>query len=626
MKKFNTLRLDLAEKTLTPAEKKKREEIAMAMERENPGMPMGKKMAIATAAAKRVAEENFDEEYEDSGEEHPKMWKHVSSVDSNTWSGVAKHHGKNLSNVVHDLEKERDSIKKKGGNHNATSNHDHAIMQLKQHLPSTAKRVAEENLDEITYIDELKTDTLDSYITKVATGPSRGNTQTGIPKSIKAIGGVTTAIRKRAENENPPFEPNVPTGERKDQFGNPIKNVAKHLAKQGMKSVTEEIKTTHEDPLVVVKDAEGNILTHANRSVAGDIHGINVSHHAIHTGMPVEVVDRDGKKLTVHKSMHHDSEVAKDSASAVKEEENKKYTHIVKHIKTGNVVGKYTSLKSATQAADKKDRAYGAVAHQVDYIREAKEKTEYDYEGDMARGQLQSIIMNAQRVHDMLKDNDNLPEWVQSKMTLAEDYISTVSNYMSSEIDEDKDPCWDNYKQFGMKKGKNGKPVPDCRGPVKEDSIDELTLSFGKKAKPTVSARISDMKKYFDTADKDQLKQKITGKKFHDMSEYETWMKSNKSKGAMQVASFEQGDENKLDEISSNTLHSYMKAAHTKYSNIDHKNDPASVAKKKKLEKGIKTAYNKKYPSKTSKPEDKVDMSSASSYYASKKPGQYTGD
>jgi hypothetical protein len=68
---------------------------------------------------------------------------------------------------------------------------------------------------------------------------------------------------------------------------------------------------------------------------------------------------------------------------------------------------------------------------------EAKEKTEYDYEGDMARGQLQSIINNAQRVHDMLEDNDNLPEWVQSKITLAEDYISTVSNYMMSEIDEE---------------------------------------------------------------------------------------------------------------------------------------------------------------------------------------------
>ena len=44
------------EKTLTPAEKKKREEIAQAMERDNPGMDTSKKMAIATATAKRVAE------------------------------------------------------------------------------------------------------------------------------------------------------------------------------------------------------------------------------------------------------------------------------------------------------------------------------------------------------------------------------------------------------------------------------------------------------------------------------------------------------------------------------------------------------------------------------------------
>ena len=53
MKTFKQLR----EKTLTPAEKKKREEIAKAMEKDNPDMPMDKKMAIATATAKRVAEE-----------------------------------------------------------------------------------------------------------------------------------------------------------------------------------------------------------------------------------------------------------------------------------------------------------------------------------------------------------------------------------------------------------------------------------------------------------------------------------------------------------------------------------------------------------------------------------------
>ena len=48
---------DMEEKVLTPAEKKKREEIAQAIERDNPDMPMDKKMAIATATAKKVAEE-----------------------------------------------------------------------------------------------------------------------------------------------------------------------------------------------------------------------------------------------------------------------------------------------------------------------------------------------------------------------------------------------------------------------------------------------------------------------------------------------------------------------------------------------------------------------------------------
>ena len=49
------------EKKLTPAEIKKREEIAKAMERDNPDMDMGKKMAIATATAKKVAEQTLDE-------------------------------------------------------------------------------------------------------------------------------------------------------------------------------------------------------------------------------------------------------------------------------------------------------------------------------------------------------------------------------------------------------------------------------------------------------------------------------------------------------------------------------------------------------------------------------------
>jgi hypothetical protein len=74
----------------------------------------------------------------------------------------------------------------------------------------------------------------------------------------------------------------------------------------------------------------------------------------------------------------------------------------------------------------------------VEEPRSQADKGEYDYEGDMAKSQLRSIIHNAQKMHDMLEDNTNLPEWVQSKITLAEDYVLTAANYMNSEMIERK--------------------------------------------------------------------------------------------------------------------------------------------------------------------------------------------
>ena len=124
--------------------------------------------------------------------------------------------------------------------------------------------------------------------------------------------------------------------------------------------------------------------------------------------------------------------------------EAKKLSSFVSSIKYAKLDPKHD--KGPAGSTD--DEEHGAIGEkewqqQLDHAKkrammttEAKEKTEYDYEGDMARGQLQSIISNAQRVHDMLEDNDNIAEWVQSKITLAEDYISTVANYMMGEVDE----------------------------------------------------------------------------------------------------------------------------------------------------------------------------------------------
>jgi hypothetical protein len=68
---------------------------------------------------------------------------------------------------------------------------------------------------------------------------------------------------------------------------------------------------------------------------------------------------------------------------------------------------------------------------------EKKDEREYDYEGEMLKSDLRSIVANANRLIDMLEDSDNLPEWCQSKITLAEDYVSTVANYMTAEMNEE---------------------------------------------------------------------------------------------------------------------------------------------------------------------------------------------
>jgi hypothetical protein len=57
---------------------------------------------------------------------------------------------------------------------------------------------------------------------------------------------------------------------------------------------------------------------------------------------------------------------------------------------------------------------------------------EYDREGDMAKDQLRTVNDAAQELYDILNTTDNLPEWVQKKITLAADYIDTVRDYMKA--------------------------------------------------------------------------------------------------------------------------------------------------------------------------------------------------
>ena len=65
------------------------------------------------------------------------------------------------------------------------------------------------------------------------------------------------------------------------------------------------------------------------------------------------------------------------------------------------------------------------------------DKGEYDQEGEMAKQDLKSLAMAAKELHGILGDDENLPEWVQSKITKALDYINSSNQYMHQEKDSE---------------------------------------------------------------------------------------------------------------------------------------------------------------------------------------------
>jgi len=114
----------------------------------------------------------------------------------------------------------------------------------------------------------------------------------------------------------------------------------------------------------------------------------------------------------------------------------------------------------------------------IDLFFEAKDETEYGYEGDMAISQLKTICRHAEEFMGMLKPDTDLPEWVQSKITLATDYIQTAHDYMSSEMNEAL-----KGNQHKIDKNKNGKvDAHDFKILRGEDNVKEevetRTLSF----------------------------------------------------------------------------------------------------------------------------------------------------
>jgi hypothetical protein len=57
-----------------------------------------------------------------------------------------------------------------------------------------------------------------------------------------------------------------------------------------------------------------------------------------------------------------------------------------------------------------------------------------DHEGRTTRSQLDKIARYAQSLHDTINDDDDLPEWVQSKISVMDYNIGKVKHYLDYKI------------------------------------------------------------------------------------------------------------------------------------------------------------------------------------------------
>ena len=145
------------------------------------------------------------------------------------------------------------------------------------------------------------------------------------------------------------------------------------------------------------------------------------------------------------------------------------------------------SIAQVHPANESKD--YKQIKEDHKEIASGKEK---DDEGYMARSEFDTIMKAVSLLRkNIKKGNQQLPAWVQSKITKATDYIDTASDYLDSDETNVDEACWNGYKKVGIKK-KGSKIVPNCV-PVNEQVSDTSTSQekFNRRVNAANAPRLS---------------------------------------------------------------------------------------------------------------------------------------
>jgi len=173
---------------------------------------------------------------------------------------------------------------------------------------------------------------------------------------------------------------------------------------------------------------------------------------------------------------------------------------------------------------------------------EPQDQGEYDREGEMAKDSIKTVVRHAQALEKILGDNDNLPEWVQSKLAKIESMMSAVDDYMQNQEDdeietESKKQHFDKgyYDSIDAAKKDNSKSITKARKQPFEEESTNTRDDRAEKAGRRVAKDIEYDEKKKDgihgrRRDSEDSKAERAGKKVTKDIEYDEKKKDKKKK------------------------------------------------------------------------------------------------
>ncbi len=414
----------LGEKTLTDAEKKKREEIAQAMERENPGMDMSKKMAIATAQAKKVAKEvDLDEsDYKN----HFKVQGKYKDKDGNTAS--VTHRIKYAKDADHAKRLASDGVGK-------------SYQGYKPLRATQTEQAEQEDLE--TFLEEYTTmfneaeDTQQLMLLRaMAQDPS------DLMKMKRALKAGDKALT------------------------NPI------LRQEILKMLDQMMNLTTTDKSLLQKTRMGFQKAKTMKMPEEvEMHEDDLSVRTLYDKYADRTANAKNTK-PVEKAIKkvHGSGVLSNLKKAASANFDTNFSKEKQHFDKARKAAGKTDMIGATVGKNRSAfrKQYEEVQLEAIGAKDKQDEGEYGYEGDMAMSQLRTIIRNCEEMMKVLDKETDLPEWVQSKITLATDYLQTANDYLMSELEEEVELGEADEKEVG-------KEIKAAR--LKKDSSDFMSKS-----------------------------------------------------------------------------------------------------------------------------------------------------